>query len=321
MTIGDKQNAPTLSVVLANYNHAATLPAAIKGILSQTRPPDEFLIVDDASTDNSVEIVKAYAKQHPCICLEQHEQNQGVHATYRDLFKMARGDYIHPLAADDQRYPQFFERAMELAEQHPLAGLIMGDTVIVDEEDQETGLVSIRRWREPTFASPQRYLSDYLNVEPPSHSLIVSTIIRREAFAEVGWYRTELGPWGDTFSLHAIALKHGACYLPERFAKWRRVPTSYSQRVTRDPRQTLDVVNRAAHLMRSPELRDRFPESFVRSWSKRYRWQAIRDYWRGDYAGELPSDASTWKRYAYRLPRTASALALLFHRTDLSESA
>jgi hypothetical protein len=65
--------------------------------------------------------------------------------------------------------------------------------------------------------------------------------------------------------------------------------------------------------MRSERFRDRFPEAFVREWSKRYRWQVVKEYWRGDHSGELPPNLPWWKRMCYRLPRTAKAVSLLRH--------
>jgi len=72
---------PTLTAGFPNYNHSHYLPQAIEAILSQSRPPDEFIIVDDASTDNSVEIIESYARQDSRLRLVRHEHNQGAVAS------------------------------------------------------------------------------------------------------------------------------------------------------------------------------------------------------------------------------------------------
>jgi len=309
---------PSISVVLGNYNHARFLPRAIESITNQTLAADEFLIVDDASTDNSVEIIESYAAQFPYLTLYRNDSNLGVIKTYQRLFELAQGTYIHPLAADDERGSTFHERAMEMARRFPEAGLIFGDMAIFNEAGELEGHGTASAWNEPLYASPERYLREYMLYEKPSHSLVGASVFRRQPFLDVGWYQAELGSWGDTFSFHAVALQHGACYVPETFAMWHKQRSSYSQQSISNPRNTLDMIHRAARLMRSERFRDRFPESFVREWSKQYRRQVAKEYWRGDHSGELPHGASFWKRVCYRLPRTVKAVSLLWHSGDSS---
>lgn len=313
------EKPPSLSVVLGNYNHANFLPRAIESIANQTLAADEFLIVDDASTDNSVEIIESYASRLPSIKFYRNDLNLGVIKTYQRLFELATGTYIHSLAADDERGSTFFERAMTMARQYPEAGLIFGDMEIYDEEGNREGRASVSAWNEPVYASPERYLLEYLLQEKPSHSLVGATVFRREPFKEVGWYQAPLTSWSDTFSFHAIALKHGACYVPEPFSMWHRQRASYSQKSMADPQTTLDIVDRAVHLMRCAKFRDRFPESFVRQWSRRYRRQIIKEFWRGDNLGPSFADLPRWKRYCHRLARTPRAITLCFHRVPTSE--
>ncbi len=318
-TSPDSRHQHTLSVVLGNYNHARFLPRAIETITNQTRPPDELLIVDDASIDNSIEIIEAYAARYPYIRVYRNESNLGVVKTYERLFELSKCDYIHPIAADDERYPEFLQRVMEMAERYPDAGLIFGDMDIVNEEGVVEGTVTASAWDEPLYADPDRYIREYALHEKPSHSLIGATVFRREPFKEIGWYQAPLTSWSDTFSFHAIALKYGVCYVPQRFSKWHRLRASYSQKSIADPRTTLDIVDRAAHLMRSAKFRDRFPESFVRQWSRKYRRQIIKEFWRGDNLGPSIADLPRWKRYCYRLARTPRAIALCLHRVPASE--
>ncbi len=311
-------SAPMLSVVMPNYNHARYLPRAIEEILNQTRPPDEFLILDDGSTDNSVEIIQSYAERCPRIRFLRNDQNQGVIDAHKRLFETAKCDYIYSGAVDDSRYPNFFELAMHMAEQHPQAGIVFGKMVIADEHGSELGIVEAQRWQESLYATPETYRREFLDVEEPSQSLSAATIYRRDALEEVGWFRPELKSWSDTFAARAIALKYGACYVPEKFAAWRRLPESYSQSNRADPRHLLDIIARAECLMHSAEFRDRFPARHVRRWKRRYIWRTIKEYWRGDNTGELPPGSSFLTRYRYRLPRTLSALALGFYRPNLS---
>ena len=76
--MGQSATLPTLSVVVPNYNHAKYLPACLTAILRESVQPLEVLVLDDVSTDNSVEVIRSFAARHPLVRLIQNEQNLGV---------------------------------------------------------------------------------------------------------------------------------------------------------------------------------------------------------------------------------------------------
>jgi glycosyltransferase involved in cell wall biosynthesis len=309
---------PTLSVVMPNYNHARYLKRAIEGILEQTWPADEFLILDDASTDNSVEIIESYAARHTCIRLVKNQKNTGVIAAHKKLFEMASGDYLFSAAADDDRYPCFFEQAMEMAVKYPEAGLIFGKMVIADGAGNEQGVIAPSVWQERLYATPEQFLQEYLDVEPPMQAATGATIFRRQAFSEVGWFRSELDSFTDTFAVRAIALKYGACYVPERFSMWRRMTGSYSQETAQNVRRSIDIVARARRLMESEEFRDRFPNDYVRRWSYQQKRQAIWTYFLGQDSDVGIDRPSFLIRNLRRLPRAATAVSAYLYRGNPS---
>ena len=310
---------PTLSVLMPNYNHGRYLAEAIKVIATQSRPPDEFLILDDASTDNSLEVIAPFLQQFPFIRLIRHDRNQGVIAASQRLFAEARGDYVFAAAVDDIRLPGFFEQAMQLAERYPQAGLVFGILHMVDHEGHHLVTGDASRWRDPLYASPERFLREYLEVERPSQSVCSATIYRRDAIQAVGGYRADLGSWADTFAFRAIGLTHGVCYLPREVVHFRVLPASFSQRSHTDPRATLDLIARAAAIMQSAEFRDRFPADHVRRWRRAYRWQVIRDYFLGP---EVPGPETSvlHEECATLAASLANALAVPISRQSMMRS-
>ncbi len=84
-------STPALSVVMPNYNHSRYLADAVTGIAGQSRPPDEFLILDDASTDDSLQVIEPFLNRFPFIRLIRHERNCGGTAACARLFAEARG--------------------------------------------------------------------------------------------------------------------------------------------------------------------------------------------------------------------------------------
>ena len=304
---------PTLSVVLPNYNHARYLPEAIEGIATQSCPPDEFLILDDGSTDNSLEVIEEYRKRFPQIRLVRHEQNRGVIEANRRLFEEAQGDYLFAAAADDIRLPGFFEAAMDLAERYPEAGLVFGEVGMVYEDGRDAGRVNVRHWQIPLFADPKRFLHEYLEQELASHSPCSGTIYRRAAFREMGYYRPDLGSWSDTFALRAVGLKYGACYLPQEVVRFRKSVGSFSHAATAQPRKQLEMIAQAAELMRSAEFREIFPADHVRRWSRQYRRLVVWNDFLGDDRAE-EQRPGLFVRNLRRLPRLPRALRLAFYR-------
>lgn len=244
---------------------------AIESVLTQSHQPDEFIILDDCSTDNSLEIIHFYAQRHPTIKVLQNDQNCGALASMEKVVKQVTCDYIVGLAADDFWLPEYLEHGMRLAQRYPDAGVIMGQMLVIDENKNVLGIEGIDSWKSELYASPKIFLSEYLDISPPNHSLSGATIYKRTAFEEVGYYNKSLGPWCDTFAIRAIALKYGACYIPTPLICWRYLPSSVSNSAAKTAETYSNVIDKAVVLMRSPEFCDRFPEDHVASWSKRYK--------------------------------------------------
>lgn len=261
----------TVSVLIPNYNHASFIGQAIDSVMAQTRQPDEVIILDDCSTDDSLQVIRSYQQRYSIIKLLSNEENKGAMQTARKLQHLASGDYIAGLSADDWFLPEYLERALQLAALYPQAGIIMGKIMVVDENGRTIDVVGVDMWQIEQFIQPDRLLAEYLDVVPPNHSLCGATIFRRDAFAEVDFFRPELGPWADTFAARAIALKYGACYIPEPVMCWRYLEDSLSNKAARTPEKYIEIVDKASALMRSDQFRDRFPEEHVADWSKRYK--------------------------------------------------
>ncbi len=306
-----------LSVVMPNFNHAAFLAEAITGIATQSRPPDEFIILDDGSTDDSLRVIEPFLKRYPFVRLIRHEKNRGVIESHRRLFAEASGEYVFAAAADDIRLPGFFESAMTMAEAHPDAGLVFGIMGMVDDRGRLLESARSSRWTVPTHADPSRFEREFLDLEPPWLSLCGATIYRRDALMEAGGYRAELGSWADTFAFRAIGLRHGVCYLAREVVRARMLTGSFSEQSRSNPRRMLDVIARAEHLMRSEEFRSLFPASHVRRWSSRWRRRVIFDAILDSESPRNPR-APFPVRNLRRLALSWRVLPLLFYRGDLS---
>ncbi len=107
---------PTVSVVMANYNGARHLDAAIASVLRQTLTDLELIIVDDCSTDNGPEIVAAWAQRDPRVLLIVQPNNQGPGAARNRALDIAKGRWIAIVDSDDELAPERLSRLITRAQ-------------------------------------------------------------------------------------------------------------------------------------------------------------------------------------------------------------
>ena len=106
-----------VSVIIPNYNHAAYLHQRIDTVLNQTLKPFEIIILDDASTDNSVEIIEAVVSDDPRIKFIKNAINSGsTFAQWNKGVAMAEGDLIWIAESDDVAEPTFLEKLLPFFE-------------------------------------------------------------------------------------------------------------------------------------------------------------------------------------------------------------
>src|SRR5262249_24419571 len=144
-----------LSAVIPNYNHAAYLPAALAGLLAQTWPADEIIVIDDASRDDSVAVAGAIAARHKSIRVLQNPRELGVIGTLNPGLREAPGGHVYGGAADDTTYPSLFERGLALLEAHPQAALFSALSDVIAEDGSLRGVFPTPLpLTEPGFIAP-----------------------------------------------------------------------------------------------------------------------------------------------------------------------
>lgn len=106
-----------VSVIIPNYNHAAYLQQRIETVLYQTLEPFEIIILDDCSTDNSVEIIETYVSKHPQIKFIKNEVNSGsTFAQWNKGVSLAKGDLVWIAESDDMASSIFLQNNVSFFE-------------------------------------------------------------------------------------------------------------------------------------------------------------------------------------------------------------
>lgn len=109
---------PFFSVVIPTYNRASFLEATLQTVFKQTYPHYEIIVVDNASTDNTEELLQPYI-QHGRIRFIRHERNLERARSRNTGMSAARGDFVTLLDSDDFMYPNNLADAAEFAKSHP----------------------------------------------------------------------------------------------------------------------------------------------------------------------------------------------------------
>ncbi len=133
----------TVSVVMSVYNSKRHLAAAIESILNQTMDDFEFLIVDDASTDGSSEILSSYASQDSRISLIQNETNKGLTKSLNVALGRADSPLIARQDADDISEPIRFRRQAEQFQNNPHLLALGSNYQTIDDDDKKLDDIAV----------------------------------------------------------------------------------------------------------------------------------------------------------------------------------
>jgi len=261
---------PTLSVVIPNYNDARYLSEALEAILAQSFRPVEVIVVDDGSTDNSVAVIEEFMRRDPIVRLLRNEGNMGALFSANRGLAHASGDYILFASADDKVLPGVLEKSARLLAQYPQAAVCSGVAVLVDEHDQVLRPHPPR----PLISRAACYL-------PPDCVLRTwrrrgwwfaqgTAVYRRDAVVRAGGFPHELRSAADGFLLQGLALKYGACFIPEPLVMFRVREDAFSSELVSDE-ICVELMEKSHDLMRSA-YGGLFPKGFVDDYARQTRY-------------------------------------------------
>lgn len=180
-------NTPTVSVIVPTYNRANLVVRAIQSVLKQTYTDFELIIVDDASTDNTEEVVKTFGD--PRIRYIRHDQNRRGSVARNTGIKKARGAYIAFLDSDDEWLPEKLEK--QLAHFQGLENRVGGMYCRASWMDDSTGFL---RAQNAVLHRGNIWL--YL-LKGWCPAITSSVVIRRECFDSCGGFNESLPSFQD----------------------------------------------------------------------------------------------------------------------------
>jgi glycosyltransferase involved in cell wall biosynthesis len=130
---------PLVSVVMPSYNHERFITQSIASVLGQEFDDLELIIVDDASTDNSRQIIQKYAVEDARVRVIFHETNCGISKTMNDGIAAAKGKFLGETASDDVWKKDKLSKQLAVLESNEDL-IVFTEVEIIDESGQPVGL-------------------------------------------------------------------------------------------------------------------------------------------------------------------------------------
>lgn len=214
------KDAPSITVLMTVFNAGRFLDPAIRSIVMQTFRNWEFLIVDDASTDGSIEIAHAWAERDERICLIRNAVNKGQTPCLNQGLAEARGRWVARQDADDLSHPTRLSEQFQFVTMHPEVALLGTCGRIINEQDRLEGLLD-----DPLTAAAADWTAPFLNPFTHTSVLFRTTVVRDELGGYDEGFRIaqDYDLWTRVMACHPVA-NH-----PQRLVCYRHLEGSLSK--------------------------------------------------------------------------------------------
>lgn len=260
-----------LSVIMPTYNHAHFLPRAVAAMAAQSLPPDELILIDDGSTDDTPAVIKNLENEYSFLRPVRINQNSGTNAAVQQGLSLAKGTYVYFAGADDEVESTFFEDSINLLETHPGAAFC---SAWAESSGQPHVIYDTPPIADkPMYFCPEtvaRLIIKYGIWFPRNTS-----VYRRIDLDSVGAPDPTLGPFSDAFLCMTLALSRGCGFIPKIYCKVHSDENSLSSRAANNGNELAEIFARAESQMEGP-LAAVFPDDVVRAWGSQWRYSLAR---------------------------------------------
>ena len=218
----DLKSIPAVSVIVPNYNHARFLPQRLDSILAQTFKDYELIVLDDASSDDSREVLARYAKQAPMRLVINEKNSGSPFIQWRRGAELAAGKYLWIAESDDYADPRLLEVLVSEMHRDPNVGLAYCQSFIVDERGQLSGSWDYNsdRWNRSFVNHGRDAVARYLvqgNRIPNASAVLVRKDLLLQASRHVEWMRL----CGDWLTWSRVLMRTDVAFVAEHLNYFR----------------------------------------------------------------------------------------------------
>jgi len=205
---------------MAAYQAEATVARAVRSVVAQTRDDWELIVVDDGSTDSTLDRAAAAAAGDPRVVLVRAE-NRGAATARNVAAEHARGELLCMLDSDDAYEPIYLERMSELASSAPGVGFFSCNAICVNPDGSRVAWLTPRRFRRAQSFSLTQLIH--------SNDVFIMSVVRAEVFRAVGGFDTDLTACEDyDLWLRLLEASVGHRYTPDCLGVYYRSGGSVS---------------------------------------------------------------------------------------------
>lgn len=190
-------NNPQLSIIIATYNSASVLRTALDSVCNLSSIQWECIVVDGASTDGTIDIIKEYHTKNNHIRYIS-EPDKGIYDAFNKGWQLARGEWVYYLGSDDELIPEGIERLLTYTEAC----------------DCVYGYVYIRENEKEVYACPSKSADTLTNAMCCCHQAM---IMKRSVIAELGGFDLAFPVYAD-YELVLRAFLHNKVFRKENIA-------------------------------------------------------------------------------------------------------
>ena len=215
---------PLVSICIPAYNAAETILQTVQSALEQTYEAVEVIVVDDKSSDRTIEILQ---KNFPTqIQLIENEENAGLNRNWQKCIEIASGDYLILLGHDDQLMPECIIESLKIFQENPNLGFVYYNCVNLLEET----IVGLPHHGRLASSTLTQELLGFIHVPAPSQVVLNLAAVKEVGGLDLGYrYCPEV-----TLYMKMLAQDWGAFYLNKVLCKRIRLEgTSLSARIKR----------------------------------------------------------------------------------------
>ena len=275
MIAKDVKEYPLVSVIVPCYNYAGYVDETLRSVLSQDYPNFELIVVDDGSTDNSVQVIeRALAANQDGLAQRVEfirQENAGVSAALNTGLAEARGDFIATFDADDIMPPGRLSVQMAYLREHPEVGCLGGVAERIDEQ----GELLPRKHK-------QRSVRRYDFSQALAAALVVGggyAVYRRDAMDLAGLYDSKIKIQDFQMTLKVAKAGFFVDILPDTVTLYRKHEGSLSKNYKAEYRYGLDVIAPYAEHPQFESAKARLVTKALRMaviYDKSYGWKLLK---------------------------------------------
>jgi glycosyltransferase involved in cell wall biosynthesis len=200
-------NSSLVTIIVPSFNQGRFIKETLDSIMSQGYRPIEVLVIDGASTDETIEVLESYAGVSELKWWS--EPDDGVVDAVNKGLERARGEIIGIQSSDDFYLTGTISAAVEFMDAHRDVALVYGDVELIDENSEVTGRDVL------TAFDLKHYLGRFTYIPQPS------AFFRAQVVEEIGRWRKEANYAADADFWFRIAVRHKVAKLDRLMARYR----------------------------------------------------------------------------------------------------